>query len=306
MRVKENLQYYSLKSGWYLLSLLPFRIMYLISDGLFFLIFYIIRYRRKLVRKNLSESFPEKGIKEISHIEKRFYHFFTDYVFETCKLATISKKEMMRRMIFTNIDVIESEISQGKSVTLFLGHYCNWEWISSLPMYISTPFTAGQVYQEIKNVAVDRLFLENRGKFGSNSVELNHIARWANMQIKNNHTIAVGYIADQSPHWHSMNHWIHFLNHETSAFIGPEKITKKYDFQAYFIDIKRPKRGCYQAEFIKLHDDPKSLPDFELTDIYFSVLEKTIHRDPTLYLWTHNRFKRTREEYEKRKSQKLL
>ena len=113
----------------------------------------------------------------------------------------------------------------------------------------------------------------------------------------------MGYIADQAPVWNSIHHWVNFLHHDTPAFTGTEKITKKYGFEAYYLDIVRGKRGHYRAKFIKMHNDPSSLPNFELTDLYYTYLEKSIRRNPEYYLWSHNRFKRTREEYNRRMQQ---
>lgn len=299
----ENIQYRLLKTGWVLLSLIPFSVMYFISDLLFIPLYYLIQYRRKLVRKNLMESFPEKSISEIIKIEKGFYHFLIDYIFETCKIATISKDSMRKRMKFFNVEEIESDLKQGKSISLMLGHYGNWEWISSIPLNISPDihFTGGQVYQLIRNKAVDQLLLENRNSFGVESVELHHILKWINRKLRHKEVSMVGYIADQSPAWHSMHHWTMFLNHFTPALTGTERMTKKYGFQAYYVDVKRVKRGYYEAEFVKIHEDPKSLPDYQLTDLYLKMLEKSIRRNPSYYLWSHNRFKKTKEDYERMK-----
>jgi KDO2-lipid IV(A) lauroyltransferase len=287
----EKIKYALLKSGWILLSIIPLRIMYFLSDILFYPFYYAIRYRRKITRKNLIESFPEKSLKEITAIEKRFYHFFIDLFFETCKSATFSREEIQRRMHFTNVAEIAQILQEKTSVSLYLGHYCNWEWVSSLPVHYDVPAVSGQIYHQLHNSAVDTLFLSIRRRFGAVSVEMRDTLRWIHSKMKNGETLIVGYIADQSPKRNSIHHRTHFLNHTTPALTGAEKITKRYGFKAYYLNICREKRGYYRAEFISLHDNPQSLSDFELTDLYFKQLEKTIRAHPEFYLWSHNRFK---------------
>jgi KDO2-lipid IV(A) lauroyltransferase len=274
------------------MSILPLRLMYILSDGLYYPLYYIGRYRQKIVRKNLTESFPEKSPKEILSIEKRFYHFLIDYIFETCKLAVISQEEIQRRMKFTNIDEINAVLRQGKSISLFLGHYCNWEWISSIPLHLTAPALPGQIYHKLHNPVVDKLFLANRKRFGAINIEMRDTLRWISDKVRSEKTTIVGYIADQAPKGDAIQHRANFLNHHTAALVGAEKITKKYGFEAYYVDIKRIKRGYYEAEFVKMGENPQSLPDFELTDLYFQALEKTIRRRPEYYLWSHNRFKK--------------
>lgn len=298
--MKEKIQYALLFSVWKLFSLLPLRIMYILSDGLFYIVYYVTRYRRKVTRKNLTESFPEKTLNEVISIEKKFYHFFVDYVWETCKLASISSKNMKKRMVFVNAKEVEDLLLQGKSISSYLGHHCNWEWVSSLPLNIGQGLTCGQIYHKIYNPPVNKLFLVNRGRFDAKSIEMKDTLRWIAHQLREKKPSIVGYIADQAPVWNSIHHWVNFLNHDTPAFTGTEKITKKYHLEAYYIDVTRPKRGYYEARFIKLHDDPSSLSDFELTDLYYKHLEETIRRNPECYLWSHNRFKRTREEFNRR------
>jgi KDO2-lipid IV(A) lauroyltransferase len=249
------------------------------------------RYRRKITRKNLTESFPEKSLKEIVAIEKRFYHFFVDLIFETCKFAVISKKEISKRMKFTNIEEINDVLQQGKSISLYLGHQGNWEWISSMPLHLDRNAVSGQIYHRLRDRAVDRLMLHNRERLGATSVEMSKTLRWISNHLRNQEVTITGYIADQSPRKNNLQHYVPFLHHLTPVLVGTEKITKKHRLEAYYLDVKRIKRGYYEVTFLKMHADPQSLPDFELTDIYYNMLEKTIRKQPECYLWTHKRFK---------------
>lgn len=274
-----------------LLAILPFRVLYFLSDCIYYLIYYIVRYRRTIVRKNLIESFPEKREQEIILIEKKFYKFFTDNIFESFKMATISRKEISCRMKFKNVEAANSVLNEGKSISLYLGHYGNWEWVSSMPLHLKEGVVAAQIYHRLHNDDMNRLILNNRGRMGAVSVEMYKTARYINELAGENKVSIIGFIADQSPRKKDSRYFIPFLNHNVPVLTGTEKITKHYGFEAWFLKMKRIKRGYYEAEFVRMHDNPKSLPDFELTSIYFSLLEDMIKTAPELYLWTHNRFK---------------
>ena len=258
---------------------------------MFYLVYYVVRYRRIVVRKNLTESFPEKNEREIKIIEKKFYHFFTDNILESCKMATISPKEMGRRMIFINVENLNAVLRDGKSVSLYLGHYGNWEWVSSMPICLEKGIVAAQIYHKLHNVDMNRLILKNRSRMGAVNIEMNRTARYINELVVEKKVCVIGFIADQSPRWKDSRHFIPFLSHNVPVLTGTEKIIKHYGFEAFFLKVRRPKRGYYEAEFVRMHDNPQSLPDFELTSIYFDMLEQMIKENPEFYLWTHNRFK---------------
>lgn len=282
-----HLLYFLLK----ILSHIPLRALYILSDGMFYILYYLIRYRRKITRRNLTESFPEKSLPEIKEMEKKFYRFFSDMMLESCKLASISPEEISRRMKFTNVEVVNSALRQGKSVAIYLGHYGNWEWVSSMPLCLEKGITGTQIYHTLRNKHMNRLMRYNRERMGAVCVEMRKTARYVNEMATLHKVCAIGFIADQSPKKRDARHFLPFLNHNVPVLTGTEKITKHYGYEACFLDVRRIRRGYYEAEFIKMHEDPQSLPDFELTALYFRFLERTIRRQPELYLWTHNRFK---------------
>lgn len=274
-----------------LFSCIPWCILYALSDSLFCLLYYVAGYRRKIVRQNLTESFPEKSLPEIRQIEKDFYHFFADTILESYKLASISPEELRKRMKFKNVEAVNAKSREGKSVSVYLGHYGNWEWVSSMPLWLEKSVEGVQIYHKLRNQTMERLMLYIRERMGGISVEMHKTARYITELVNSRKVCVIGFIADQSPKKRESRYFLPFLHHKTPVLTGTEKITKHYGFEAFFLDVKRVKRGYYEAEFVQLHDAPQSLPDFELTVLYFQHLEQAIQRQPELYLWTHNRFK---------------
>lgn len=274
-----------------LVSYIPFRLLYVLSDILFYPLYYVVRYRRKIVRKNLTESFPEKSPAEIKRIERKFYRFFVDTALESCKLLSISPEEMRRRVRFVNADEVNAILREGRSISVFLGHYGNWEWISSSGLWLTKDARSVQIYHKLRNRTMDRLLLRLRERLGNRCVDMYHTVRFIATESKGPKPLIIGFIADQSPKKHEVKHFLDFLNHRVPVLTGTEKITKHYGYEAMFIGMKRVGRGYYECEFSFLHDDPKSLPDFELTALYYRRLEQEIRQQPELYLWSHNRFK---------------
>lgn len=282
------------------MSLLPLKVLYIVSDGLFYLVYYVVRYRRPLVRKNLSDSFPEKTEKEIVRIEKEFYSWFCDYIVETIKLFSMSEKQIMRRMRFVGLEQVRETLESGRSCALYLGHYCNWEWVTSLPLSIGCNAVCAQIYHVLENPMFDKLFYRLRGRMGAVSIPMAETLRQIVKYRNEGKPVIIGFIADQTPFWNNIHYWTDFLNHDTPVLTGTERIARKTDFAAYYLDLRCERRGQYVAEFKLLSDTPRKLPEYGLTEMYWRALENTIRRQPHLWLWTHNRWKRTRKEWEKR------
>lgn len=276
---------------------MPMRLLYAISDFLYLWVYHIIKYRKSLVRKNLFESFPKKDKKELRMIERGFFHWFCDYFVETIKLMSITKKEIRKRMIFEGMELINDEIAKGRSVTLYLGHYCNWEWLTSLPLNTAPPATAAQLYHPIENKNLDRLFLYIRGRFKSYSIEMKEAFKVLVDWQKQGKISITGYISDQAPGYSSMHYWPMFLNHDTPAYTGAERIARILNTPVFYLDIFRPMRGYYTANVIRICERPNEEPKFSITQKYYHLLECSIQRNPEYWLWSHNRWKRTREEF---------
>lgn len=292
-----RLLYYVIYSLWFLLSLLPLRIHYMLSDLLYLIIYKLIHYRIGVVRKNIQESFPEKDEDELLAIERGFYHWFCDYLAESVKLLTMSRSQMRRRMVFKGTDVVDEVVRNGQSCAVYLGHYCNWEWITSLPLWVTPEAQCGQIYHVLENQEFDKLFLKLRQRWGAVCIPMAETLRRLIQYRQANQPVVIGYIGDQVPFWNNIHHWCQFLNHDTPVLTGTERLARQTGQAAFYLDVRRLRRGYYEAEFKLITREPKQLAEFELTDIYFRMLEESIRRDPACYLWSHNRWKRTREEF---------
>ena len=285
---------------WYLISLLPLWILYGMSDFLYIIAYGLWGYRKKLVRRHLAECFPEKSEDERRKIEREYYHWFCDYIVETLKLLTISKDNIKRRIRFENTDRVKRSFDEGRNVALYLGHYCNWEWVSSIPLHFEDyqdKVFFGQIYHKLENEEMNKLFLRLRGRNGAESIPMSETLRRIVEIRRQGKLWIVGFIADQVPMWNNIHLWLDFLHHDTPVFTGSERIARKFDSDVYYIDIRRERRGYYMARFVLMAEHAASQPEGELTRSYFRNLEMSIRRQPAFYLWTHNRWKRTHEEY---------
>ena len=289
--------YYLTYAVLWLFSLLPMWVHYLISDGIYVIVSHLVGYRKKLVRKNLSDSFPEKSEAEIIRIEKDFYRWFCDYFVETIKLLTISRQELRRRMVFKGAEHVNKLTENGQSCAVYLGHYCNWEWITSLPLWVTPKAQCGQIYHVLENSEFDKLFLKLRQRMGAVCIPMAETLRKLAEYRQQRQPVVIGYISDQVPFWNNIHHWCPFLNHDTPVLTGTERLARSAGHAVFYIDVERPKRGYYVAEFKLIARDPKQTEDYQLTDAYFTLLEASIRRAPQFWLWTHNRWKRTHEEF---------
>lgn len=289
--------YYLTYAVLWLFSLLPMWVHYMISDGIYVIVYHLVGYRKKLVRKNLSDSFPEKSEAEIIRIEKDFYRWFCDYFVETIKLLTISRQELRRRMVFKGAELVNKLTENGQSCAVYLGHYCNWEWITSLPLWVTPKAQCGQIYHVLENSEFDKLFLKLRQRMGAVCIPMAETLRKLAEYRQQRQPVVIGYISDQVPFWNNIHHWCPFLNHDTPVLTGTERLARSAGHAVFYIDVERPKRGYYVAEFKLIARDPKQTEDYQLTDAYFTLLEASIRRAPQFWLWTHNRWKRTHEEF---------
>ena len=278
-----------------LISRLPLGVLYVLADLCFPLLYYVARYRRKVVTENLNNAFPELSPRERHKIRRRFYRWFCDYVVETLKLLSISRQEMMRRMVIEGVDEMERSLETKPFVFIFLGHYCNWEWVSSIPLWYQKEDSHGaQLYRPLKNQAFDRLFLEMRSRFGSENISKYEALRHILQLRRDGKKTCIGFISDQTPGWNSIHDWVDFQHQDAPVFTGTERIAKKVDAAIFFADIRRVRRGYYHLVLRRMTDEPKAFPDYALTEQYMRELEQIIRRQPHLWLWSHRRWKHRR------------
>lgn len=286
----------------YTLSLLPFRILYGMADIGYVLLYYIIRYRRGVVRKNLVTAFPKKSIDDIKNIERKFYHWFCDYFLEAIKLLSISDKELRRRFTIINSEEVEQCFQEGQDVAAILGHYCNWEWLSCVGMNLPPEREIGLIYHPLRNKTFDYLFRKLRShEQNGHVIPKKDILRYVVTKKREGVRNICGYISDQGPKWTNIHLWLPFLNHEhTPVFTGGERIMRKMNNAVFYVEMSRPKRGYYTATYKLITREPNTLPADDITRRFFCLLEGTIRQEPAFYLWSHNRWKRTKEEFDRR------
>lgn len=277
-----------------LFSRLPFGVLYVISDFIYLVLYYVVKYRRRVVRMNLRNSFPEKSDAELRAIERGFFHFLCDYGVESLKLLTIKPEEMKRRMIFENCEAVDRALDTHDFVFVYLGHFCNWEWVSSLPLWLDPRTTLAELYRPLNSKTMDELFIELREHHGAKCISKYDALREIMRLKAEGKKSVIGFVADQTPHPNNTHLWMDFLNQDTPIFTGTERIGKKVNAAIFFLDMKRTSRGHYCGTFKPITDDPKSYPDFQISEICTRELEVMIRRQPSYWLWSHKRWKHKR------------
>lgn len=279
--------YYILFGFCYLISLLPFPVLYRFSDLLYVMVYYLLGYRKKVVMENLEQAFPEKSFEERQALAKKYYRNLTDMMVETIKLLSISKKALCKRFS-GNLSVFHELHRKGKSCQVHLGHHFNWEWANLyFTLGVADPFLV--VYMPITNKAVNRLFLFMRSRFGSMMIPANDVQRamqpWQHKQY-----ISV-LVADQNPSNPRRCYWSPFLHRMTAFYKGPELSARRGNIPVVFAHIKKIKRGHYQTILQLAFENPKMEKEGRITEAFVRFLEEKIHEQPELWLWSHRRWK---------------
>ena len=281
-------------------SLLPLSVLYFISDVILYpLVYYVARYRLKVVRKNLRNSFPDKSHNELKSIEKKFYRHFADLLVEIVHGYRASDEEMREHVVFENVDLVEELAQKTQGVIAYLGHMGNWEWIADLnKRFVDRSMVEYNIYRQLKNPNSDKMMLELRSKRGGECIEKKQLLRKLVSLRHANHSFVLGMLSDQKPSKRSTYAWTQFLNQETAFLNGSEVLAKKFGYSAVYAHILSPKRGQYTVRFELITDNPAAMPDEEMTKKYAALLEQNIHAQPEQWLWTHNRWKWGRKELE--------
>jgi KDO2-lipid IV(A) lauroyltransferase len=273
----------------WLISILPFRILYLVSDGVYVLLYYIIGYRKKTVTQNLRLAFPEKSEKEIASIRKAFYRHLSDMFLEMAKTMTISESELKKRFKIINPEELNRLVSLNKSIILMFGHYASWEWSIVLQHYIDLKTLA--VYKPLANKYFNNLVKRIRSKFNTDLISTKETVSAINDHEARNIKTLIGFLSDQSPRRTKDVYWGEFMGIKIPCFTGAERLAKKLDLTTAYLKVTKVKRGFYQAEIMTLAENPNAYKDYQLTDMFLREVEKQIYEAPEYYFWTHNRWK---------------
>ncbi|WJS94101.1 lysophospholipid acyltransferase family protein [Flavobacterium johnsoniae] len=273
----------------WLISILPFPIFYLFSDFVYFLIYRVIGYRKKVVRENLALALPHLSDTERKEVEKKFYKHMCDMFLEMVKTMSISHEEMDRRFRITNLDLVLDYAKKGKSVILVASHYASYEWLLTINPKIG--FKGIAVYKKLANPYFDKLVRRIRSKYDTEMIETRKAIPTMAQNQRNGVLAMYGLASDQSPKLDRIFHSMKFMGVEVPVHTGAEMLAKKYDLAVIMVKVKKVKRGFYEATFVSLADNPKEYPDFEITEMYLKEVEKQILEVPEFYLWTHKRWK---------------
>jgi len=274
------------------ISMLPFRLLYFLSDCIYVLVYYVIGYRKKTVRENLAIALPHLSEKERRVIERKFFHHMCDLFLEMAKTMTISRKEIERRYKFTNLEVYKELETKEKSIALMCAHYASYEWAVSMNHHIE--FKGVGIYKRISNKYFDKLVKDIRSRFKAHLITTKETIPVIINNYRNKVLSIYGFASDQSPKISSTYHWGTFMGIEVPVHTGAEMLAKKYDMNIIFLRTRKVKRGFYEASFELLSEDVKSVPNYQITDKFLTLVEQQIYEAPEFYLWTHKRWKHRR------------
>ncbi|WP_458627122.1 lysophospholipid acyltransferase family protein [Winogradskyella sp. PC D3.3] len=273
----------------WLISMLPFRLLYAFSDVIYIFMYRIFGYRKVVVKENLRLVFPNKSEKEISKITRQFYHHFCDMMVEAIKSLTITEAQINKRFKFTNLELINDLEKKQRSIILMCAHYGSWEWIFILQKHIKHKGYA--VYKRLANKHFDKLIKRIRAKYNSHLITTKETYGVLLESKKKGELTINGFVSDQSPKAHKAFHWNEFMGIKVPMYTGAEMLAKKLDMAVVFFSVKRIKRGYYETTFTTITETPRAYKDYEITDLFFKMVEKQILEAPQYYLWTHKRWK---------------
>lgn len=273
----------------WLISILPFRILYWLSDVVCFWVYRVFGYRKSTVRKNLALALPHLNSQQRLVVEKKFYTHMCDMFLEMIKTMSISEKEINRRFVLTNIELIKEYEQKGKSVVLMCAHYASWEWLINIAKKIN--FSSIGIYKRINNKYFDKLIRDIRSRMKAELVETKKTVELMEYNEKMGIKAFYGFASDQSPQLSRAKYWDTFMGHEVPVYTGAEMLAKKLDMNIVFVRAKKLKRGFYEATLVPLVENPRDYPDYEISSIFLREVEKLIMEAPEYYFWTHKRWK---------------
>lgn len=275
----------------YGLSLLPFPLLYLLSNGLRFLAFNVIGYRKKVVYQNLRNAFPNYTEAQIDTIAKNFYKHLIDVFLETFKMQSISVNQLEKHGKFVNLTVLDEIIKEKRSFVILTSHMGNWEWLPSI-LHLEKKADIVGIYHKLSSPFFEWFTKRMRERFGVQMITMENTLR--GMLANKNKLTGTGFLSDQTPSAENA-YWIQFLNQDTPVHTGAEKIAKKFDYPVVYAAVKKPKRGYYEVNLEILTMNPKETPDHYITNLFNQKLEEDIKNQPEIWLWSHRRWKHKRQ-----------
>lgn len=276
------------------ISKLPFRALYILSDGICFLVYRVVRYRKKTVRENIALALPHLSLSERIEVERKFYHHLCDLFLEMMKTLSITDEEINARFIYTNIDTYLDLEKKEKSVAMLCAHYNSYEWTISINRKIQ--FDGIAIYKKINNPYFDQLVHRIRSRFKATLITNKEAIPRISQNARNKHFGLYGFASDQSPRLNAAHHWKNFMGMYVPVHTGGEMLAKKYDMNVAFLKITKVKRGFYEAEIVKVYEEVKQIPNYEISDRFMELVERQILEAPEFYLWTHKRWKHRKEQ----------
>lgn len=270
---------------------LPLGILYLVSDFAFFLLYYVVKYRRKVVVANLRRAFPEASHEQIRKYERGFYRHLCDIFVEAVKFLHISDEEVDRRIEVVDAELVNESYRNGKSIVLMLGHYGNWEWVPDIVRYFDEGLHCSQIYHPVSSKTFDAVMMQIRSRFPSENIPMERAVRRLLALHKEGRRWVCGFIADQRPTTGDKRHWTKFMGLDTAYLIGGETIGRHVGTDYLYVDVEKLKRGYYRLIFKRIVPPADDHEEYPYTREYMRMLEQSIRRAPELWLWSHKRWK---------------
>ena len=302
--MKSKLIYWLVYGGMWLFSALPFRVLYVLSDFNYLLMYHVGRYRRKVVRENLEKSFPEMTETVRLQLERKFYRYLSDYMLEDLKLLHMSAEDLCQRMIYKNTEQYLELTEKYGGIIVLIPHYANYEWLIGMGSVMKPGDVPVQVYKPLKDKYLNELFKQIRSRFGGYNIPKHSTAREIIKLKREGKNMVVGLITDQWPS--GDRYWTTFMGQETAFLNGAERIAKMMNFPVFYCELTKTRRGYCEAEFKLMTEAPKETVEGEITDMFAHELEQTIRREPAYWLWSHKRWKFTKKECEQKEQEELI
>lgn len=273
----------------WIITLLPLPVLYIFSDFLYLVLYYVVSYRRNVVATNLKNSFPEKTDKELKIIEKKFYRHLSDILVETFKSTHMTRANQKKRFTYSNLEIIDKLREEKRDIIAIMGHYNNWEWPTLLPYYLK--YKTIIIYKPLQNKYFNRFINNHRSEHGIVLTPTSQVIREIiNYRKKDINTVSV-FISDQIPSKGDIKYWTTFLNQDTAVFTGAGKIASKYDMAIVFFHVQKVKRGYYNLNIELLFDHTEGLSEEVITEKHVRRLEEIIKEKPEYWIWSHRRWK---------------